>query len=122
MSPSQQLQRLLAEIHAYEAVDLIRLLPLSAALQSAIYARILILQNAQLQAAVPDTDYLLSIDEIAPRIGKSTRWIRDNIESLPFALHMGKEHRFSVRLFDEWIKDQRDAKIRPALPSEGGPT
>ena len=67
MSPGQQLQRLLAEIPACEAPDLVRLLPLSAALQSAIYARILALQH---QAALPDTDYLLNVHQVAERLGK----------------------------------------------------
>lgn len=119
MTPGQQLQRLLAEIPGYEAPDLITLLPLSAAVQSAIYARILALQH---QAVFPETDYLLNIDEIAARLGKSTRWIRDNIESLDFAFQVGQEHRFSARGLDEWIKEQRAAKMAPALPSEEEPT
>ena len=115
MSPGQQLQSLLAEIPGYEAADLITLLPLSAAVQSAIYARILALQH---QAAFPDTDYLLNIDDIAARLGKSTKWIRDNMASLPFAFLVGKEHRFSARGLDEWIGEHRMAKMAAALPLE----
>ena len=116
MSPGQYLQRLLAEIPGYEAADLITLLPLSAALQSAIYARILALQH---QAAFPDTDYLLNIDDVAARLGKSTKWIRDNMASLPFAGKVGKEYRFSARGLDEWIGEIREAKMATALPLEG---
>ena len=102
MTPGQQLQRLLAEIPTYEAQDLMLLLPLSAALQSAIYARILILHS---QASFPDIDYLLDIDDVAPHLGKSTRWIRDNLESLPFGFKLGSEYRFSLRRLEKWIDD-----------------
>ena len=62
MSPGQQLHKLLAEVPGYEAGEIVTLLPYVAALQSALYARILGLQR---QAAFPDTDYLLNMDEIA---------------------------------------------------------
>lgn len=116
MTPDQQLQRLLAEVPGYEAPDLISLLPLSAALQSAIYARILALQH---QAGPPDTDYLLNIREIAARLGKSTDWVRDHVDSLPFAFRVGKEYRFSTRGLEEWISEQRAAKMATALPPTG---
>lgn len=115
MSPAQQLQRLLADIPAYEADDIAILLPLAAALQSALYARILALQQ---RTALPDTDYLLNIDEIAQVLGKSTRWVRDNIALLPFAFQVGKEHRFSARGLDQWIAERRADTMAAALPLE----
>ena len=115
MSPGQQLQRLIAEIPGYEAADIVILLPLAAALQSALYARILALQH---QAAFPETDYLLNADQIAQRLGKSTKWVRDNIASLPFAFQVGKEYRFSARGLEQWIAKHRAAKMAAALPLE----
>ena len=115
MSPGQQLQRLLAEIPGYEAPDLITLLPLAAALQSALYARILALHQ---HTALPETDYLLNADQTAQRLGKSTKWVRDNINSLPFAFQVGKEYRFSARGLEEWIGEHRAAKMAAALPLE----
>ena len=115
MSPGQQLQRLLAEIPGYEAADIVNLLPLAAALQSALYARILVLQQ---RTALPETDYLLNTDEIAQRLGKSTKWVRDNMASLPFAFQVGKEHRFSARGLEEWISEHRAARMAAALPLE----
>ena len=115
MSPQQTLQRLLAEIPRYEARDVVGLLPLAAALQSAIYARILALQH---QVALPETDYLLNVEDIATRLGKSAKWIRDNIASLPFAFQVGREYRFSARGLEEWISEQRAAKMASALPPE----
>ena len=87
MSPAHQLQKLLGEIPAYEAADIVGLLALAATLQSALYARILALQH---QAALPDTDYLLNMDQIANHLGKSTKRVRDNMASLPFAFQGGE--------------------------------
>ena len=115
MSPGQQLQRLLAQIPGYEADDIVNLLPLAAALQSALYARILAIQQ---RTALPDTDYLLNTDEIASRLGKSTKWVRDHITSLPFAFQVGQEHRFSARGLDQWIAEHRAATMAAALPPE----
>ena len=112
MSPGQQIQRLLAEIPACEVTDLVHLLPLSAALQSAIFARILTLQ---LKSALPETDYLLNVDEIARRLDKSPKWIRNNTESLPFIFQLGSEYRCSARWLDEWMHDQGAAGIAAAL-------
>ncbi len=113
MSPGQQLQRLLAEIPGYEADDIVNLLPLAAALQRALYARILALQQ---RTVLPETDYLLNTDEIASRLGTSTKWVRDNIESLPFAFQIGRVHRFSARGLEEWIAEHQAAKMAAALP------
>ena len=118
MSPQQQLQRLLAEIPGYEVPDLVSLLPLSAALQTAIYARILVLQH---QVALPDTDYLLNVEQVAQRLGKSTRWVRDNLSTLPFTFLVGQEYRFSARGLDEWIGESRATKMAVALPPKGKP-
>ena len=115
MSPKQQLQSFLAEVPSYEAGDIVALLPLAAALQSSLYARILALHQ---QTGLPETDYLLNVDQIAQRLGKSTKWVRDNIDSLPFAFQVGKEYRFSARGLEEWIGEHRAAKMAAALPLE----
>lgn len=113
MTPGELLQRILADVPGYDAAELVRLLPLSAALQSAIYARILVLSH---QAALPDTDYFLNIDQTSQRLGKSDRWIRDNISTLPFARKLGSEYRFSARGLDEWIENDPRVRIPTALP------
>ncbi len=115
MSPQQQLQRLLAEIPGYGAADIVTLLPMAAALQSALYARVLALHQ---QTVLPETDYLLDTDQIARRLGKSTKWVRDNLAWLPFAFRVGKEHRFSARGLEQWIAERRADKMVAALPPE----
>ena len=113
MTPGQQIQKLLGAVPGYEAEDLVSLLPLVAALQSALHTRMLAIQQ---QAGMPDTDYLLNTEEVATRLGKSTKWVRDNVDDLPFAIRAGKEHRFSVRGLEEWIAEQRAARMASALP------
>ena len=113
MTPHQQLQKLLGDVHRYDAADIVRLLPHAAALQSALLTSLLAIQQ---RAGWPDTDHLLSTEEVANRIGKSTKWVRDNVDDLPFALRVGKEHRFSVRGLEEWIAEQRAATMGAALP------
>lgn len=99
MTPSQQLQKLLGEVPGYDGKDIVGLLPL------------------QQQGGMPDTDYLLNTEEVATRLGKSTKWVRDSVDDLPFAIRVGSAHRFSVRGLEEWIAEQRAVKITAlALP------
>lgn len=113
MTPGQQIHRILADVPTYEADEIAILLPFAAALQSALHARILALQH---QAARPDTDYLLNSEEIANRLGTSIKWVRENIESLPFHCQIGKLHRFSARGLEKWIDEQQAATMDVALP------
>lgn len=106
MELQRQLQKIIAAIHACRLEEVVALQPFAATLQSALHSRALALQQL---AAMPDTDYLLNTEEVAARLGKSTKWVRDNLELLPFAFQVGKEHRFSVRGMEEWIAEQRGA-------------
>ena len=117
MTPHQQLQKLLGDVHRYGAADVVGLLPLAAALQSALHTRMLAIQQ---QPGMPDTDHLLSTEEVATRLGKSTKWVRDNVDDLAFAIRVGKEHRFSVRGLEEWIAEQRANKCPRHCPRQGG--
>ena len=116
MTPGQQLQRILADVPGYDATDVAALLPFAAALQSALLARMIALQK---QPLLPDTDYLLNTDQIAERLGKTTRWVRDNLSSLPFARQVGREYRFSARGLDDWISRHPGSRISAALPLKG---
>ena len=100
----QQIQKILDAAHRCKLEELVSLVPYAAALLSVLLTRLLALQQ---QTAMPDTDYLLNTEEVATRLGKSTKWVRDNVEILPFALQVGKEHRFSARGLEEWIAEQR---------------
>jgi len=113
MELRQQLQRIITAAHDCGLDEIVALQPFAASLQSVLHTRALALQQ---QAGMPDTDYLLNTEEVATRLGKSTKWVRDNVESLPFAFQVGKEHRFSVRGLEEWIAEQRAAKMSLALP------
>lgn len=115
MSPGQQVQKLLAQIPEYETADVVTLLPLVAALLSALCARTATFRQPH---DLPETDYLLKAEETASRLGKSTKWVRQNAASLPFAFQVGKEHRFSARGLEEWISEHRAIKMAAALPLE----
>lgn len=115
MSPQQQLQRLLAGIPEYEPTVIVALLPLAAAFLSALCAQTMAAQHPQVP---PDTDYLFNTNQIAQRLGKSSKWVRDNVAALPFAIQLGSEHRYSARGLDEWISAARATKMAVALPLE----
>ena len=102
MTPGQQLQRILADLPQYNPAEIAQLLPLVAALLGALSARAAAFQQPN---ASPETDHLLTAEQTAQRLGKSTRWVRRNVHLLPFALLVGQEHRFSVRLMEEWINE-----------------
>ena len=104
MTPGRQVQKLLAEVLSYDEETVLNLLPLAAALQGALNTRLLALQQ---QAGRPETDYLLNTEEVAARLGKTTKWVRENLELLPFALRLGKDHRFSARGLEQWIAERR---------------
>ena len=110
MSPVQLLQRLLADVPTYESQDILVLLPYVAAVQGALHTRMLALQHQAPQPdpqSRPDTDYLLNTEEVAQRLGISSKWIRENIDSLPFAFQLGRLRRYSLRGMEEWIAQQR---------------
>ena len=113
MTPSQQLQKMLAEVAGYDGKDIVSLLPLVAALQGALHTRLLALGQ---QTGMPDTDYLLSTEEVATRLGRSTKWVRENAQDLPFAIRMRRGHRFSAHGLEEWISEQRADRMPSALP------
>ena len=115
MSPQQQLQRLLANIHEYELTEIVTLLPLAAAFLSALCAQSVAAQQPQV---MPQTGYLFNANQIAQRMGKSAKWVRANSDSLGFALMLGDEHRYSARHFDKWIDKQVEAKMAEALPPD----
>ena len=113
MELQRQLQKIISAAHACGLAEIVALQPFAASLQSVLHTRALALQQ---QAGMPDTDYLLNTEEVAVRLGKSTKWVRDNVDVLPFAFQVGKEHRFSVRGLEEWIAEQRAARMPSALP------
>ena len=113
MTPSQQLQKLIAEVAGYGGKDIVTLLPLVAALLGALHTRLLALGQ---QTGMADTDRLLSTEEVATRLGRSTKWVREEAKDLPFAIRMRRGHRFSARGLEEWITEQREARMPSALP------
>ena len=107
MEPQRQLQKIISAAYGCRLEEIVALQPFAASLQNVLHTRALALRQ---QARMPDTDYLLNTEEVAARLSKSTKWVRDNVEALPFAFQVGEEHRFSARGLEEWISEQRGSK------------
>ena len=57
-----------------------------------------------------DDDVLLTIKEIAPRVGKSVGWLYHNWRTLPFAVQgIGGTPRFSKNGLDKYIAKRQNA-------------
>ena len=91
----RNVQRLLAQIPGCEVSALVSLLPLSAAPQSAIRAGIFALRH---KVTMPETDYLLNLDQVTTRPDKSTKRVREHTGLFPPALVVGQRHRFTARV------------------------
>ena len=115
MTPEQQIQRLIAQLPKYKPVEIVSLLPLAATFLSALCVRTIAIQD---QAGLPDTDHLLNTRQIAQRIGKTTKWVREHMALFDFAFWLGQEHKFSARGFDQWIAENSAATMDVALPPE----
>ena len=113
MSPQQQLQKVLADILTYDADDIATILPLAASLVSALCARAAAIPQPQ---PIPDTDHLVNAQQIAKRLGKSAKWVRENAATMEYAIHVGNEHRFSLRGLDQWISKELAGRMPSALP------
>ena len=61
MGPREQLQQLLSEVASYELSEIASMLPLVAALESAMYGRLVLRQHA----GILDIDYRLIAEDIA---------------------------------------------------------
>jgi hypothetical protein len=57
--------------------------------------------------ALDGKDRCLSLEEGAERIGRTSRWIRDHAEDLPFTLKVGDEWKCSEQAIQKFILDRR---------------
>ena len=71
----------------------------------------------QKRTETPDTDYQLSREEIFTRLGKSTNRVRDKVEHMASPIRVGEERGFSARGLEQWIAEQRAARMASALPT-----
>ena len=100
MNAEQLLQKIIGELQGYTSPEVAALLPLVATLLSALQTRLLALQQ---QTEAPETDHLLTTEQVASRLRKSTKWVRENAQMLPFVMRMGRDYRFSARGLEQWI-------------------
>jgi len=78
-----------------------------AALQSALAARLMTkpLPLVSEATATPDVeDRFLTVEEVAQRVRRSTKWVYRRVKNLPFARQLGPcSWVFSQRGLDKWL-------------------
>lgn len=78
-----------------------------AALQAALAAR-LMTPAAQVKVGADDSDTLLTVEETAARLRRSTKWVYRRVKNLPFARRLGpRSWVFSSAGLEKWIARQK---------------
>jgi len=78
-----------------------------AALQTALAARLMVPATP---SPVPDEgdDTLLTVEEVAQRFRRSTKWVYRRCKTLPFARRLdNRSWRFSAKGLERWLARQR---------------
>jgi excisionase family DNA binding protein len=81
-----------------------------AAWQSQLAARLLrapASAPAAIATADGDNDKLLTVEETAERLRRSTKWIYRRVKTLPFARHLGRSWVFSEQGLEKWLARQK---------------
>ncbi len=91
-----RLARAFQEVHDLGSTDIPALLSQVAALQSALAARLLSMQDQHLPTSAEDR--LLTVEEAALRLGTSEDWLYRNAPKLPFTVRLApRQLRFSAQ-------------------------
>jgi predicted DNA-binding transcriptional regulator AlpA len=79
-----------------------------AAWQSALAARLMATPAAIVETSIETEDRLLTVQECADRLRKSTKWVYRRTKTLPFARCLGpRSWVFSQKGLDKWLARQR---------------
>jgi predicted DNA-binding transcriptional regulator AlpA len=79
-----------------------------AAWQSALAARLMVTLPVIAEKATEIDDRLLTVQECAERLRKSTKWVYRRTKTLPFARCLGpRSWVFSQRGLEKWLARQR---------------
>jgi predicted DNA-binding transcriptional regulator AlpA len=100
------LGQVLQEIHGLGPTEIPVLLNQVAALQSALAARLLSVQDRYPSSAIEDR--LLTVEEAAARLGTSEDWLYRHASKLPFTVRLApRQLRFSVQGIAQYLHRQR---------------
>lgn len=79
-----------------------------AAWQSALAVRLMTTPATIAEAATETDDRLLTVEECAAHLRKSTKWVYRRTKTLPFARRLGpRSWVFSQRGLEKWLARQR---------------
>src|ERR1700719_1251747 len=79
-----------------------------AAWQSALAARLMVTPATIAETATETDDRLLTVQECADRLRKSTKWVYRRTRTLPFGICLGpRSWVFSQRGLEKWLVRQR---------------
>jgi predicted DNA-binding transcriptional regulator AlpA len=79
-----------------------------AAWQSALAARLMITPTTIAETTTETDDRLLTVEECAARLRKSTKWVYRRTKTLPFARCLGpRSWLFSQKGLERWLARQR---------------
>lgn len=101
-----QLGHLLEGIHDLGSTEIPALLSQVAALQSALAARLLSVQDHH-QPVTPE-DRLLTVEEAASRLGTSEDWLYRHAPKLPFTVRLApRQLRFSSQGIERYLRTRQ---------------
>ena len=75
--------------------------------QSQLAARLMTATAPAAISGVDGDDKLLTVEETAKRLRRSTKWIYRRVKTLPFARHLGRSWAFSEQGLEKWLTRQR---------------
>jgi len=79
-----------------------------AAWQSALAARLMATPATIVETSIETEDRLLTVQECAERLRKSTKWVYRRTRTLPFAICLGpRSWVFSQKGLEKWLAKQR---------------
>jgi predicted DNA-binding transcriptional regulator AlpA len=101
-----QLGQVLHGIHNLGPTELPAILSQVAALQSALAARLLSMQNHP--QPIPAEDRLLTVQEAASRLGTSEDWLYRHAPKLPFTVRLAaRQLRFSSQGIERYLHNRQ---------------
>jgi hypothetical protein len=97
-TPQQQVHRLLTLVPELSREEVVALVPLVAALQSALGVQLLLLPHA-----LPASLTLLTVTDAARHLGVTQKWLYKRVATLPFTIHDGHRWYCSEAGMRQWL-------------------
>lgn len=94
------------EIDASPAADLAEIIGQLEALKASAFAQLVNSAGAGALCLAPeeDGDRLVDVDEVATKLGETSRWVREHKHLLPLVDFPGRGLKFSAKRLEAWMK------------------